>query len=230
MHSNGTTTLRRGGPGAAKGPPAVAGRKRFDMNTTIAALYVHHDTVYTDMGLDIWTEARDATRYPGPFPVVAHPPCSRWCQLAGLVEARYGYKVGDDGGCFAAALRAVRDHGGVLEHPAYTGAWPAHDLPAPPDRGWSRELFGPGWVCQVEQAHYGHPARKRTWLYAVGPKAPPPMRWGPSEGHTPVVSWTKGLRRIGKKEAAATPIEFAITLVELVQVMHSIGACNPAHI
>lgn len=36
-----------------------------------------------------------------------------------------------------------------------------------------------GWTCQVEQGHYGHRARKATWLYAVGVDLPT-LKWGPS--------------------------------------------------
>jgi hypothetical protein len=75
----------------------------------IAALYVQRNGVYYGLdNVDPWDEERDARLYQGPHPVVAHPPCSRWCRLAGLVEARWGHKKGDDGGCFAAALHAVR--------------------------------------------------------------------------------------------------------------------------
>ena len=120
----------------------------------IAALYVQKGGVYYAPDLagevDPWDEERDARLYAGPSPVVAHPPCSRWCRLAGLVEARWGHKRGDDGGCFAAALASVRAYGGVLEHPAYSDAWPAHGLPAPPTGGgWARDFSG-GWSCYVE--------------------------------------------------------------------------------
>ncbi len=83
----------------------------------IAALYVATGGVYYDPALtdvDPWDAQRDARLYAGPHPVVAHPPCSRWCRLAGLVEARWGHKRGEDGGCFAAALASVRTWGGGL--------------------------------------------------------------------------------------------------------------------
>jgi hypothetical protein len=134
---------------------------------TVAALFVRRGGVYWDVpGVDPWDEARDARLYAGHWPVVAHPPCSRWCRLAGLVEARWGHRRGDDGGCFASALASVRRWGGVLEHPAYSDAWDAYDLPNPlPGGGWQRGICG-GWSCHVEQGRYGHPAKKATWLYA----------------------------------------------------------------
>ena len=76
--------------------------------------------------------------------------------------------IGDDSGTFAAALAAVRRWGGVLEHPAYSLAWPRYGLPVPRRGGWTQSLDDPGIVTEVCQAAYGHAARKRTWLYAVG--------------------------------------------------------------
>jgi hypothetical protein len=143
------------------------------VSRTVAALFVETGGAYFGLpNVDPWDETRDARGYSGPHPVVAHPPCARWCQLAGLVEARWGHKRGEDGGCFSAALAAVRRWGGVLEHPAFSAAWPAFMLPAPRARGgWVRGICG-GWVCHVEQGNYGHPARKATWLYAYGTVLP----------------------------------------------------------
>src|SRR5207248_1894555 len=118
----------------------------------IAALYVETNGVYYGLpDVDPWDEARDARKYAGPWPVVAHPPCARWSRLAGFTEARFGYKRGDDGGCFEAALHAVRTYGGVLEHPAYSSAWAHFGLAKPYWRGgWSVALDG-GASCYVEQ-------------------------------------------------------------------------------
>ena len=100
---------------------------------TVAALYVAKGGCYFEPCLDVdpWDEARDARLYDGPHPVVAHPPCARWCRLAGLVEARWGHKRGDDGGCFASALASVRQWGGVLEHPSGSRLWHDQGLPQP---------------------------------------------------------------------------------------------------
>ena len=142
---------------------------------TVAALFVSSPGPYIGLpDVDAWDVSRDARRYAGPWPVVAHPPCARWCLLAGLVEARYGIRRGDDGGCFAAALAAVRTWGGVLEHPAYTEAFHAYGLPAPASAGgWQRVICG-GWVAHVEQGHYGHQARKATWAVRVWQSAAKP--------------------------------------------------------
>ena len=141
----------------------------------IAALYVQTGGVYFVLpNVDPWDTQRDARRYAGPWPVIAHPPCSRWCRLAGSVEARWCHRRGEDDGCFA-ALQAVRRWGGVLEHPAYSDARLKFDLPPPPPEGWQRGICG-GWSCQVEQSRYGHRAKKATWLYAYGIN-PPSLRW-----------------------------------------------------
>lgn len=141
---------------------------------TVAALFVEAGGVYDGLeGVDCWPVERDARRYAGPYPVVAHPPCARW-SLMGLCR---GYYDGEDEGCFAAALEAVRAFGGVLEHPAYSLAWERFGLPRPAAAGWTRSLLDDGWTCEVDQAHWGHRANKRTWLYYAGPP-PPPLRAG----------------------------------------------------
>lgn len=145
---------------------------------TVAALFVDPKGVYAGLpDVEVWDEARDARLYAGPWPVVAHPPCARWSRLAGFVEHVYGYRRGDDGGCFGTAIAAVRRWGGVLEHPAYTDAWKAFGLPRPLTyHGWTLDLDG-GASCYVEQGRYGLPVKKATWLYAYGVELPD-LRWG----------------------------------------------------
>lgn len=187
------------------------------MPTHVAALFVDPRGGYAGLSdVETWDEARDARLYPGPWPVVAHPPCARWCQLAHIVQKRYGYKVGDDEGCFETALAAVKQWGGVLEHPASSLAWTAFDLPNPRPSGWTRGICG-GWVCEVEQGHYGHPARKKTWLYAFRAQYLPAFRWGPSVAGASV-SFCKNHGgsgpRISKKAASATPPAFRDLLLD----------------
>lgn len=193
----------------------------MDSLPKIAALYVETGGVYYGLpGVDPWDEARDARQYAGPHPVVAHPPCGRWCQLAPVNEARWGARIGDDGGCFAAALKAVRRWGGVLEHPAYSLAWPRFML-TPPTRGlWLRSLLDDGWVTEVSQSAYGHPARKRTWLYLVGD--PLELDWRDPDGECVVgagvhTGQSAGRPRISGATASATPHAFRDVLLRLAR-------------
>jgi hypothetical protein len=189
----------------------------------IAALYVDPNGAYAGLpDVDLWDESRDARLYQGPHAVVAHPPCSSWCQLAPINRKRYGHKVGDDGGCFAAALASVRRWGGVLEHPANSYAWPAHDLMTPSRAGWVRDIYG-GWSCAVYQGHYEHDAAKGTWLYAFGVTYLPIFTWGKAAGKA-LVSWCNNhgtqhdeRPRIGKKAAAATPPPFRDLLLSIAR-------------
>ena len=189
----------------------------------IAVLCVQANSVYRQFdNLELWGEKQDAFSFPGGKPVIAHPPCSRWCRLAGLVEARWGHKRGDDGGLFEFCLRAVRENGGVLEHPAFSDAFAFHGLPKPSYEGWARTVCG-GYVAYLEQGRYGHPAKKATWLYAHGTDLPE-LRWGRQieQKQTHLVSWCGNRTweghdrpRLTKKQASATPVEFAKELIKI---------------
>ncbi len=149
----------------------------------IAALYGERGGVYFGLeGVNPWDRDKDARLYAGPYPVVAHPPCERWGRYwHGGPSVRERKVQGDDGGCFSAALAAVRSWGGVLEHPEASAAWRVFGLITPPhDGGWIAAGDGVGWTCCVEQGHYGHRARKKTWLYAARMKTLPSLRWGRS--------------------------------------------------
>ncbi|VIO73863.1 hypothetical protein [Bradyrhizobium ivorense] len=202
----------------------------------IAALYVHTGGAYYGLdGVDPWDEARDARRYAGPWPVVAHPPCQRWGNFyAGsplAISRGERKKLGDDGGCFEAALAAVREFGGVIEHPQDSRAWAYFGLNEPPRTGgWVNADFYGGWTCRVEQGFYGHFARKPTWLvtYKV---ALPSLRWGFGKRRLdPAIVERMGLKRairlgeIGAvggggndEERIATPAPFRDLLISMAR-------------
>lgn len=150
----------------------------------IAALFVNTNGIYFGVrGVDPWDDRRDARLYGGPHPVVAHPPCERWSKLACVVEARWGIPRGADEGCFLSALTSVRRWGGVLEHPEGSAAFKTFGINKPNfSGGWTSAGPCGGFVCRVEQGHYGHPAAKPTWLYAYGVDITklPALRWGSS--------------------------------------------------
>lgn len=127
---------------------------------TVAALYVEPKGCYVGVpSVDAWDEARDARTYAGPHPVVAHPPCQRWGRFwHGSTRKPHQYKLGDDGGCFEAALHAVLTWGGVLEHPAHSKAWDAFGLLKP--------TMGKGW----QRSDMGHPS-SGYWVVLRGARA-----------------------------------------------------------
>lgn len=154
----------------------------------IAALFVDRRGPYWGrQDVDAWDIERDARKYAGPYPVVAHPPCERWGRYwSGGPSAKVRRSKGDDNGCFSAALTAVREWGGVIEHPEASHAFRQFGLTIPPKKGgWVRSdvyVRGNAWTCCVEQGHYGHKSRKATWLYLVTDGDPPSLTWGAAEG------------------------------------------------
>lgn len=188
----------------------------------IAALFVQPDGCYSgDLNIDARPESRDARKYSGTLPVVAHPPCQLWGAMAAVNFARWGgehNRPGNDGGCFASALDSVNRCGGVLEHPAKSRAWAAHGLDKPPSIGWNRS--GDGWVCEVWQSAYGHRANKATWLYYRGARPPFELRWDrPNGTHQIGFHDQRGKAAnkptLGRREANATPSEFKAVLIAL---------------
>jgi hypothetical protein len=157
-------------------------------------------------GVECWDEDRDATRYHGPHPVIAHPPCGHW--------GRYAHKAHDDGKTGPVAVSQVRLWGGVLEHPASSKLWKECGIPKP---GELPDSWG-GYTIIVEQGDFGHPAQKPTWLYVVGvglhdlppapPRRPPPEDYGKTRGI---------LEKMAKSKRHLTPTDFALWLVEIAR-------------
>lgn len=190
----------------------------------ISALFVQKNGCYFGLdGVDPWDESRDARKYDGPYPVVAHPPCERWGRYA-------GEKVGLDGGCFQSALDSVRAFGGVLEHPEGSHAWRAFNLNCPPrSGGWIVADELGGWSCCVAQGYYGHRARKLTWLYANGVELPE-LKWGEARGEfqLPIPDGATAderarliktgiCQRLSKNQRAATPLAFRDLLIDMAR-------------
>lgn len=199
---------------------------------TIAALFVQTNGCYFGLaGIEPWDKRRDARLYAGPYPVVAHPPCERWGRFwfggpQWLKDGHPRKKLGDDGGCFEAALRAVQRWGGVLEHPADSHAWAYFGLLAPPrGGGWvSAGLVAGGWTCCVSQGHYGHKGNKWTWLYAIAPSLPD-LAWGHSGKRVLLAALSKARRErdrrtgivqaLSRRQRAATPVPFRDLLISI---------------
>lgn len=205
----------------------------------VAAIYVLADGPYANLpSVDAWPEERDARKYSGPYPVVAHPPCQRWGRYwFGGPSCKVRKIKGDDNGCFESALHAVRTFGGVLEHPEASHAWAHFGLAKPPRKGgWVAAGDGQGYTCCVEQGHYGHAARKATWLYVAKVTELPHLRWGSSgvtmrldegfhsadERRAARRAGRKPLKRLSARQRAMTPLPFRDLLLDIARTVKSL--------
>jgi hypothetical protein len=214
----------------------------------IAALYVAPNGSYINVsGVDPWDKTRDARNYRGPYPVVAHPPCQRWGKFwAGqplyIKQTGIRKKKGDDGGCFKAALEAIRAYGGVLEHPKDSHAWEHFEINEPPMHGgWVKADDLGGWTCCVEQGRYGHYARKLTWLLVYHCELPQ-LDWGVSKTVLdPAIVERMGFKRAqrlgqvagkgGGKDSApriGTPIPFRNLLISIARTASPVAMLEAA--
>lgn len=135
----------------------------------VAVLFARPNSVYWQFpDADVYDLERDALTYPGGLPVVAHPPCAPWSRLRAFCKSGPQVKA-----LAPWAVWQVRRCGGVLEHPAQSSLWPYLGLPKP----GSSDRFGFSWG--LDQHWFGHPGRKRTWLYICGttPDTLPPMEF-----------------------------------------------------
>lgn len=186
---------------------------------SVAALFVRSDSVYKKIpGVDAWDKERDARKWPGGSPLVAHPPCAQW---AGL---RYMAKVDQEERHLATlAVQLVRKHGGVVEHPASSTLWSHFGIPKP---GEGPDPRG-GWTLPVDQFWWGHEARKRTILYIVGVHwaVMPPIEFAMGEapktcgqsGRRSDGTRKKGRVEISKSAREHTPPAFAEWLIEVAR-------------
>lgn len=181
----------------------------------IAVLFARPDSVYkTIPGCDVWDAERDARRWPGGCPVIAHPPCRAWGAFAMFAKPRP-----DEKELALLAVELVRRWGGVLEHPAASKLWAAAGLPDL----HQKDKYG-GWTLGVHQNWWGHRARKATRLYIVGvpPSSIPimPLRLDyPTHVIGDVGRAATGTKQpeISKAEREHTPPNFAAWLVALAR-------------
>lgn len=184
----------------------------------VAILFARADSVYKTLpGCDVWDIERDARKWPGGLPVVAHPPCRAWGGLSHMAKPRP-----DEKELAPWAIQQVRAHGGVLEHPRKSKLWAELSLPAP----GKIDSFG-GFTLPIWQYWWGHRARKATFLYicGIGPRQVPPIPL--ILGDAEFVVGTSGRRNdgtralsrpeISKPEREHTPLALAEWLVELAR-------------
>jgi hypothetical protein len=194
------------------------------MRSDVVALYVDPRGPYPGLVREWFDEARDARTYRGDLPVVAHPPCGPWSSMRHLSRESTAW-------CALHALAMVRSHGGALEHPARSAFFRHAGLPLPNELP---DSFG-GRTVEVQQCDFGHPARKRTWVYIVGLRGalPPltairePTHWASggrgrsSRDGKPV---PPGIKVCSAQQRRRTPIAFAEWLLQIAAQSRRVAA------
>jgi hypothetical protein len=188
------------------------------MRRDVVALYVDKHGPYPLMVDEWWDAERNADTYPGPLPVVAHPPCGPWGRLKHLNKfQRKEHAVH--------AVEFVRRWGGVLEHPHGSSLFRSCGMPWP---GELPDAWG-GWTIEIDQCRFGHVARKMTWLYIVGcpreelpaiPVPRQPTHWcaGRRVAHPGRPRQTlvpAGIKIASAEQRRRTPVLFAQWLLEV---------------
>lgn len=170
----------------------------------VTALYVDATGPYRDLVAEVYDEVRDARTYPGPMPVVAHPPCGPW--------GRYRHRCDQDRSLAIYAVWQVRKWGGVLEHPVGSRLFREMNIPTTPwdDPAEGRETdeWG-GYTIKRPQFHWGHRSEKSTILYIVGTEEIPPL---PERIEGPDLV---PVERLGHRERRMTPPAMAWWLCSL---------------
>ena len=173
----------------------------------ISILFASKNSVYKIIpGLDVWDIDRNALNWPGGNPGIFHPPCRLWSRwMRHLSSAPKSEK-----NLALWSVEQVRKYGGVLEHPACSLLWDEAGLPKPgtgDQHGFSIALY---------QQWFGHQCEKATWLYICGAKSLPeiPFVLGDAKLRG---RWRHGGGGIREVDRGATPINFALWLVELAK-------------
>jgi hypothetical protein len=177
----------------------------------ITVLFARRDSIYKSIpGVDVWDVDRNATMWPGGGPVVAHPPCRSWSRLRAFAKPTQSEIQ-----LVTFAISAVREWGGVLEHPESSFAFTQFGLPFP----GQEDAWG-GWTISIPQFWWGHKAEKRTWLYIAGcePRSIPPIPLQLGEASHVVASSGRSTRKrpvLSVADREHTPEAFAHWLIDL---------------
>ena len=125
-------------------------------------LFCRDDSAYKKRSSwDVYDKERDALSFKEDSPIVAHPPCRTWGQLAHMAFNA----TPNESKLALWAIKKIRKNGGILEHPDGSKLFKT-DLP---DAGMFPDEYG-GFTILIDQYDFGHVAHKMTKLYFCGLK------------------------------------------------------------
>ena len=130
----------------------VARAKQYFNTDELAVLFCHKDTEYAGLpGVHLWYRERNALLYPGPFPIIAHPPCAAF--------GRFKKRSTQPALPSILCVHLAELYGGVIEQPATSCLF--------------RLCAPPGFIETIRQSAFGYPTEKLTHLFWVSRPAPP---------------------------------------------------------
>lgn len=174
----------------------------METNKTISVLYTREKSIYNQLGTDNWDIKKDARKWPGGNPIIAHPPCRGWGNYRHLAKTRNGEHA-----LAIHAIIMIRLWGGILEHPQGSKIW--KQLPKP----GQYDQYG-GFTISINQSWFGHRATKKTMLYMVG------TQYNAITYPISLDCTTNTIENMGKAERERTPIEFAKWLINITKSLN----------
>lgn len=114
--------------------------------TKVAVLFTQNGTSYHKLPVEVWGPHvfRDATRYAGPWPIIAHPHCGPWGKHKRNCNHPKVHGI--------IAMNMVHLWGGLVEHPVGSSLFNEYGKKD-------------GIILKVNQGDFGHMALKPTLIY-----------------------------------------------------------------
>ena len=114
-------------------------------NVKTAILWTERKSLYWKFwpSVEIYGVGRDARKYDGPYPIIAHPPCGPW----GKYKSNCHQSKLDG----IIAMNLVHEFGGIVEQPLGSSLFSEHGCG--------------GRILKMNQSDFGHMALKPTILY-----------------------------------------------------------------
>jgi hypothetical protein len=165
----------------------------------VSALFVSEKSIYKKLGIDCWDINRNAALYPGPNPVIVHPPCGQWGRLRSFAKVNLEEK-----NLAFIAIDFVRQYGGILEHPESSLLFDGKILPRP----GCTDQYG-GFSIKINQKWFGHPCEKKTYLYFYGIQKKDMVPY-PITFDLPLI---KDVTKLGREKRIHTPVNMALWLI-----------------
>lgn len=190
--------------------------------TDIPILFTMKGSNYEFLAHNLFDAERNALTYFGKSAAVYHPPCRLWSRMKAFSTAPKEEKW-----LAIWAIRMIRLHGGVLEHPLGSNLLRLLPLPGTID------AYG-GHTHVLSQRWFGHTCEKKTFVYIVGirPSEVPQM---PITFDLPTHKVSTSKRSTTGKvlhgsARSYTPLEFAkwlILIAELIEAKKKVLSIQP---